>query len=1562
MALSDLIQRKKKQVEDFFAPVADKVRVRDVVRELPGAAAKVGRSMVAGTESFVKDSGKAFGTGLAYWNPGKVLGDYKREDVSLDDLPTPTRMLANTGRAMLEVGTFGKAPKWAASPNILKRTAQGGGIGYGFDVGEKVADKGEITKEVFKPGMATVAGGIFGAAARPTALAARKEARLIKQDVDNLPTSKRTTVIPASRETVSRELHDAQPSMGTFRIVNGKMKKVGGFEMRHKEGDFQYPEEKVVTPFQPKSATFKFIMQPKAGLSIEDVSRRVPTNKNTQAINKVNAEKNAKAQESVRTLLEMKRSGTQEPKVSVDGSAAVKVPQASNLAAKQADADPIEAFRKSLDETPVPWEKPAAERSMKPVREVLSSPVEEKAQKKLAEELGLMKPANFNKYQQRAYQKKQERIKAIGEVANVQQANVLRAMGYTKREASRLGVDEAKQIAELGKLGYSKKEVANMDFDRRNLTLKHKVHAQTLKEYHRKKQEINTKLLDGIDPKDLKDISPLQAGTRDVYRNFEDVFGSDYKKVKSGLLDPFDEAKGAFIAEQEQTLKELDDVIVKGLGIKKGGKLSAAVQRYGEGKMTVEDLKKEFPRDWEKVVEADKWFRAKYDQMIDELNRVREYYFPTHPLHPESSKIIPKRANYYRHFREMADGFKGLLNIFDTPANIDPSLAVSSEFTKPQTKWLSFAQQRKGDQSDIDAVGGFLDYLKANAYAKHIDPHIQRFRGVDAELASKAKKSGEFFDDSRIGLAEELSRKMDPIQQIADSADAEKIKKILTDYDLSDKQASWMSKELANVGDYEQVKSFIKDKTKKNKEDIFGKMVPKAGAEESENKLNNFLKFLDNFANDLAGKTNPLDRPVQDNFFGRQAFRAINWLNSRVKANVILGNASSALAQFFGIPNGVANAGVRNSVGAIGDSLIGMLKDDAPISKSNFVRERYFNGYDRFDPGVINNTKRFAVWLTSVGDKIGTTFNWNAQYRKALAEGVADPIKYADEWTRKMVAGRGIGEVPIMQKSKLIQLVAPFQLEVANQWRVFADWAKNDPSKLKLAKRLMEFSVATYVMNRVAEELRGSDVAFDPINAMVDAYDAYQDADSAGEGALLAGGRLVGEVLSNFPGGEQAAKFYPEYGAKNILGSGITIPTREKLFGDKDPTRFGGGILAARAITDPLYSLLPPFGGRQIKNTIQGGMTMSKGYDETSGGQVTTPVEQNAVNTVKALLFGKGGINEVQDFRESGQSPLGEKDSELFKLMGGNTSAARGMFDDVLAKRKSNNEREAIKKGKVSEVSGTRAQAGEREESGLYQLSDGSYYSRLTKKSYDSELKARLGDAKYELENSDKNFVVFDDLVLRKSALGEISVMSRDDYDAQIESAKMTAYKKADNLEGWKQSAEKRLELLQKRMTDPTVDDLEKVQIQNQIDTLVGEYRKYGGYGGFKKGKSRAVAASQVNEAKLTSLKRKGNFKAWQAAADEQYKLLAGMLEDPNRTELERLRIQNKMDTLKAQYDRYVEYGGFTKLKDSAIEKYFMDALVPRTRTIRRVPAVRTVAAKRYRFTKPTFKRDKVRV
>jgi hypothetical protein len=731
----------------------------------------------------------------------------------------------------------------------------------------------------------------------------------------------------------------------------------------------------------------------------------------------------------------------------------------------------------------------------------------------------------------------------------------------------------------------------------------------------RAKQERSAQILGELTD-ELNPISGFTAYGQDPYRVFKKVFGKHYGKARKLILAPFDQAKGAFVSDQEKWLDEVWKVIVKQYGIKAGSKESADLQRYGEGKLmtntvkglgfmpgthewadlteygegkvarnylentygktkaaqmiqavkTIKDnygegkagLRKMFGLALEEkygraraenIRAADRWFRQSYNQLLNEVNAARKQQYPNNP-----DKIISAREDYYRHFQELSVGVSGLMNIFDTPANISSSMALQSEYTKPRSKWLPFAQKRTGDKTTYDAVGGFLDYLKYAAYAKHIDPHTGAFRSLAQELVVKTEGT------------------------------------------------------------------------------------------KNEGKLNSFITYLDDLSGELAGKTNFLDRPGQKiadfmHMDGRKVFRFLNLLNNQLKINLILGNVGSALSQPANIAVGAARVGPVNVVRGFGRSVAGWIIGNDPMEHSSFLKERYFDGYSRFDRGILKYPKAFAKWMLTVLDEAGTKYLWNCFYEQGKRKGVSDPVAYADGMTRSVVAGRGVGEVPLAQKSKVVQLLMPFQLEVANFWYVVKDMIDE-----RAFGQLIMLAVYDWLFNLAMEKIKGSPVLYDPIQATMDAAKEFMQEENKVRGAFKFAGREAGEFLENVPGGNIIA----------AVMEGNGSPYKESIFGKNTPSRFGVGLIpetfkSARSLKewaeDPSWdgaekvgldslNIIPPFGGNQIKKTYEGISTYMEGEDRDKKGRLKWRVDQTPGNLLNSILFGKYGTTGAKDYLE----------------------------------------------------------------------------------------------------------------------------------------------------------------------------------------------------------------------------------------------------------------------------------------------------------------------------------------
>jgi hypothetical protein len=264
----------------------------------------------------------------------------------------------------------------------------------------------------------------------------------------------------------------------------------------------------------------------------------------------------------------------------------------------------------------------------------------------------------------------------------------------------------------------------------------------------------------------------------------------------------------------------------------------------------------------------------------------------------------------------------------------------------------------------------------------------------------------------------------------------------------------------------------------------------------------------------------------------------------------------------------------------------------------------------QFNTKLTQQPKKFATWMLGALDEGVTKSGWNAVYRQAIEKGIDNPIKYADDTMRSLVAGRGIGERTLAQESKLTNLLMPFTVETGNYWRVMKDFV----NEKDFGGILITFIVG-WLLNRGIEAIGASGKTFDPIDAI---YDAITEEDI---GILQRIGRVGGEILSSMPMGQQIASLYPEYGADFGI---FELPGREELFGSNDPTRFGTGNVLGKVFSNPVTGVALPWGGTQLRRTLEGANALIKGgdYKTNSKGeeQLKFPIDTKNMETSEKLL------------------------------------------------------------------------------------------------------------------------------------------------------------------------------------------------------------------------------------------------------------------------------------------------------------------------------------------------------
>lgn len=224
-----------------------------------------------------------------------------------------------------------------------------------------------------------------------------------------------------------------------------------------------------------------------------------------------------------------------------------------------------------------------------------------------------------------------------------------------------------------------------------------------------------------------KDKPKLLLKRETMERNFEDVMGKDAPEMIKTYLDPVHKGESNRTRWLNKERSE-----IASLGIKPRSKDSSLLQQFGEGKINLQELKGQ-TSNWEKVVEATKFIRDKYDSYLKQINEVlvRNGYDP-----------IPKRKDYFMHFQELSERFevfgipkskKDWATFLKTDALPTDINGLTGMF-KPGKNFFSSALQRKGDLTTFDAIQGIDKYLEGASKLIHQTDNIKRLRGLEKTL------------------------------------------------------------------------------------------------------------------------------------------------------------------------------------------------------------------------------------------------------------------------------------------------------------------------------------------------------------------------------------------------------------------------------------------------------------------------------------------------------------------------------------------------------------------------------------------------------------------------------------------------------------------------------------------------------------------------------------------------------------------------------------------------------------------------------------------------------------
>lgn len=227
----------------------------------------------------------------------------------------------------------------------------------------------------------------------------------------------------------------------------------------------------------------------------------------------------------------------------------------------------------------------------------------------------------------------------------------------------------------------------------------------------------------------LKDMGAARLGRDTMERNLEKVAGPYADELKDFLVEPVRTNEVDRIHYADQIRNEARTKL-KDWGIKRRSNEADLIQRYGEGYLSIEELKKATPK-WKEVSEAADYFRKVYDRLIGDWNIERAKF---------GYSAVPKRADYFRHFNDI-NQFTNSFGFLRSESQLPTEIAGMSHAFKPGKPFSTAELHRVGNMTSFDAIGGMDNYLDSvSKQMFHIDS-VQRGRALEKYIRKVAKEN-----------------------------------------------------------------------------------------------------------------------------------------------------------------------------------------------------------------------------------------------------------------------------------------------------------------------------------------------------------------------------------------------------------------------------------------------------------------------------------------------------------------------------------------------------------------------------------------------------------------------------------------------------------------------------------------------------------------------------------------------------------------------------------------------------------------------------------------------------
>ena len=640
---------------------------------------------------------------------------------------------------------------------------------------------------------------------------------------------------------------------------------------------------------------------------------------------------------------------------------------------------------------------------------------------------------------------------------------------------------------------------------------------------------------------------------------------------------------------------------------------------------------------------------------------------------------IMERKDYITHLGEMQSGkgaiaamYGGAKNLLsggdvaiESRQSLPSKLAGRTGLFKPSQKFNQFAMQRVGDVKPTDPFTPLMEYSKIALHNIHMTDAITMNRSLEVAVRAASEARQEFAGKGTSGI-QKLADRVDALYNSAASGkvDAEELTQVrnklygleraigrkidgIQELNRLARKADKFGVEKLDAKDINGLKE-----TTNNMSESLDKMLNDVNfmklMSDSANGLTQFVGFVQEHANRLAGKTDPFQRVVNDTEpskmrkFADATGRA---LMKQAALSKIVGNMNSVVAQTASLPALFSTTSPKALIQAF------KLKNrKAILQKSDALALRYADD-NLTDDTKFEKTMKTAGIPMEVVERGVIEYTFLAKYNQAINNGLsdADAVRYAERFINDTVTLRDQISTPRAYNRLWSASFLQFTREVTQQNRYVWNQMTN--------KQRVALAVNTAIAYSAIEALTGNKPGVDPLGTLIEIVGDWlsggddDDKDNSVQAKLE---RTIQKVAG------QAVTASPI--ATAMVNAATTKDDRKKLFGkESNLGRYDGTIPvvdlprklidtkgkldeAAKAredgdddkaeakTKDAMYNILGQLpAGSQLKKTIQGIAAAHSGEVKDGNGETKVEFEKdNPFNLVQGALFGKNALIPVQ--------------------------------------------------------------------------------------------------------------------------------------------------------------------------------------------------------------------------------------------------------------------------------------------------------------------------------------------